>query len=112
VLMQQGAQAETWGVELSPGRAEKAAACLDRVLPTAWEQARVREDSVSLLFENPPYDHEGIGDSRRQCDLTGLSHNLCEYSAHDFCENRIMLVLGFAHTCGPYLERYPLRQML
>ena len=65
-LMQQGAQVETWGVELSPGRAEKAAACLDRVLPTAWEQAHLREDAVSLLFENPPYDHEGIGDSRRQ----------------------------------------------
>jgi hypothetical protein len=65
-LMQQGARVETWGVELSPGRAEKAAACLDRVLPTAWEQAHLREDAVSLLFENPPYDHEGIGDSRRQ----------------------------------------------
>jgi hypothetical protein len=65
-LAQQGARVETWGVELSPGRAEKAAACLDRVLPTAWEQAHVADGAVSLTWSNPPYDHEGIGDSRRQ----------------------------------------------
>ena len=35
-LAQQGVRVETWGVELSPGRAEKAAARLDRVLPTAY----------------------------------------------------------------------------
>ena len=65
-LARRGARVETWGVELSPGRAEQAALRLDRVLPTAWEQAHVRDSSISLLFENPPYDHEGLGDSRRQ----------------------------------------------
>ncbi|MBN1179936.1 MAG: hypothetical protein JXD18_12045, partial [Anaerolineae bacterium] len=65
-LVQQGARVETWGVELSPGRAEKAAACLDRVLPTAWEQAHVADGAVSLAWSNPPYDNEGLGDSRRQ----------------------------------------------
>jgi hypothetical protein len=66
MLAEQDARVETWGVELSPGRAEKAAACLDRVLPTAWEQARVADGAVSLCWLNPPYDFEGLGDSRRQ----------------------------------------------
>ena len=65
-LEERGAQVETWGVELSPARAEEAAARLDRVLPTAWEQAHVRDGTVSLCFLNPPYDYEGLGDGRRQ----------------------------------------------
>jgi len=70
-LAERGARVETWGVELSPSRAEKAVAHLDRVIPTDWEQTHVRDDTVSLCFLNPPYDFEGLGDSRRQ-ELTFL----------------------------------------
>jgi hypothetical protein len=65
-LARQGARVETWGVELSPGRAEQAATRLDRVLPTAWEQAHVAEGAASLCWLNAPYDFEGWGYSRRQ----------------------------------------------
>ncbi len=65
-LEERGARVTTWGVELSPGRAEEAAGRLDRVLPCAWEHAHVRDEKVSLVFLNPPYDYEGLGDSRRQ----------------------------------------------
>jgi len=48
--------AETWGIELSPQRAEKAAKLLDKVLPTSFYDAQWWDRSASLIFLNPPYD--------------------------------------------------------
>ena len=47
---------ETWGVELSYSRAEIAKQVIDSVLPTSFEAATWGPKSVSLLFNNPPYD--------------------------------------------------------
>ncbi len=47
---------ETWGVELSHTRAAQAEAVLDRLLNCAWQSVTMSEESVSLLFLNPPYD--------------------------------------------------------
>jgi len=51
-----GATKETWGVELSYSRAEKAASVLDAVLPTSFYAASWEEESVSVVLDNPPYD--------------------------------------------------------
>lgn len=47
---------EAWGVELSYARAPKAGAVLDKVLNCAWETVVATNESVSLLFLNPPYE--------------------------------------------------------
>ena len=60
-----GGPVHTWGVELSPKRAERAATVLDKVLNTAWQATRVSKESVSLLWLNPPYDTDLDGDSKR-----------------------------------------------
>ncbi len=60
-----GGAAQTWGVELSPKRAEQAAQVLDKVHTTAWQATRVSKASVSLLWLNPPYDSDLDGDHRR-----------------------------------------------
>lgn len=54
-----GGQGETWGVELSPGRAQAASGRLDRVIQGDWFNVQVTEKSISLLYLNPPYDHDG-----------------------------------------------------
>lgn len=51
-----GATKETWGVELSYSRAEKAASVIDAVLPTSFYAASWEEDSASVVLDNPPYD--------------------------------------------------------
>ncbi len=50
------ARGETWGVELSYSRAEKAAQKIDTVLPTSFYETYWAERSVSLMLDNPPYD--------------------------------------------------------
>jgi superfamily II DNA or RNA helicase len=60
-----GGACQTWGVELSPGRAEEAARVMDRVYNAAWQQTRVDRESVSLLWLNPPYDHDLDGADNR-----------------------------------------------
>ena len=57
-----GAQAETWGVELSRSRAAVARQCLDVVLPTDFYKIRWDRSSVSLGFNNPPYDWSSYRD--------------------------------------------------
>ncbi|MGD9100447.1 MAG: DUF6094 domain-containing protein, partial [Anaerolineae bacterium] len=47
---------QTWGAELSPVRAEAAARVMDRLFPVAWETTSLTNESVSVLFLNPPYD--------------------------------------------------------
>ncbi len=56
---------ESWGVELSPKRAQAAAERMDRVFNAAWRETRVARESVSLLWLNPPYDVDYDGENRR-----------------------------------------------
>jgi len=60
-----GGTCETWGVELSPARAEKAAQVLTKVYNTAWQSVRVTKGAVSVLWLNPPYDNDYDGDDKR-----------------------------------------------
>ena len=51
---------ETWGIELSYARATQAEQVLDRVIPASFYELRAPgawpAQSVSLIFNNPPYD--------------------------------------------------------
>lgn len=56
---------ETWGCELFPYRAEKAAARIDKCHSAAWEGCSLTDESVTLLWLNPPYDDDRHGDDKR-----------------------------------------------
>jgi SAM-dependent methyltransferase len=58
-----GGECESWGVEISPARAEEAAQRLTRVHNTAWQGVRAYD--VSLLYLNPPYDDDYDGSEKR-----------------------------------------------
>jgi len=60
-----GSRVQTWGAELSPKRAERAAAVLHKVHNAAWQDTRVSKESVSLLWLNPPYDSDLDGRDKR-----------------------------------------------
>jgi len=51
---------QTWGAELSYTRAAQAAAVMDKVHEAAWEACTLAEESVNLLFLNPPYDFDRV----------------------------------------------------
>ncbi len=51
---------QTWGAELSYTRAAEAAKVMDKVHLTAWEVCMLTEESVNLLFLNPPYDNDRV----------------------------------------------------
>lgn len=46
----------TWGVELSPARAAKAGQVMDRVFQAPWQACFLSNESISMLFLNPPYE--------------------------------------------------------
>ena len=56
---------ETWGCELFPYRAEKAAARMDKCHSAAWESCSLTDESVTLLWLNPPYDDDRHGQEKR-----------------------------------------------
>jgi len=56
---------ETWGCELFPYRAEKAAARMDKCHSAAWESCSLTDESVTLLWLNPPYDDDRHGNEKR-----------------------------------------------
>ena len=56
---------ETWGCELFPYRAEKAAAHMDKCHSAAWESCSLTDESITLLWCNPPYDDDRHGDEKR-----------------------------------------------
>src|SRR3990172_6261807 len=56
---------ETWGCELFPYRAEKAAARMDKCHSAAWECCTLTDESITLLWCNPPYDDDRHGDEKR-----------------------------------------------
>jgi len=53
---------ETWGCELFPYRAEIAASRMDKCHSTTWESCSLTDESVRLLWLNPPYDDDRHGD--------------------------------------------------
>ena len=56
---------ETWGAELSYIRAEQAAKKMTRLYDTAWQRCALTDESISLLFLNPPYDDDRLGTNKR-----------------------------------------------
>lgn len=56
---------QTWGAELSPVRAKEAAQVMDVVHATAWQSCRLTDESITVLFLNPPYDIETLDGQKR-----------------------------------------------
>jgi hypothetical protein len=56
---------ETWGVELSPDRAEKAQMVMDKVYQAPWQSCFLSDESVSWLYLNPPYEFDRFDDQKR-----------------------------------------------
>ena len=56
---------QSWGAELSPARAALAAEKMDRLFNTPWQSCHLTSDSITLLFLNPPYSHDRLGDQKR-----------------------------------------------
>lgn len=56
---------ETWGAELFPARAAIAAARLDKCHATAWQACALTDESVTVLWLNPPYDDDRHGEDKR-----------------------------------------------
>ena len=56
---------ETWGVELSPDRAEKARSVMDKVYQAPWQACVLSDESVSWLYLNPPYDFDRFDNQKR-----------------------------------------------
>ena len=56
---------QSWGAELSPVRAALAAEKMDRVFNAPWQSCHLTSESITLLFLNPPYSHDRLGDQKR-----------------------------------------------
>ena len=56
---------QSWGAELSPARAALAAEKMDRLFNTPRVPAILTSESITLLFLNPPYSHDRLGDQKR-----------------------------------------------
>ncbi|MBI1856264.1 MAG: class I SAM-dependent methyltransferase [Chloroflexi bacterium] len=55
----------SWGAELSPSRAAFALEKMDRLFNAPWQSCHLTNESVTLLFLNPPYSHDRLGDQKR-----------------------------------------------
>ena len=56
---------ETWGVELSPDRAEKAQHVMNKVYQAPWQSCVLSDESVSWLYLNPPYEFDRFEGQKR-----------------------------------------------
>ena len=56
---------QSWGAELSPARAALASEKMDRLFNTPWQSCHLTSESITLLFLNPPYSHDRLGDQKR-----------------------------------------------
>jgi hypothetical protein len=56
---------QSWGAELSPARAILAAEKMDRLFNAPWSSCHLTNESITLLFLNPPYSHDRLGDQKR-----------------------------------------------
>lgn len=70
---QLGKRITTYGIELSPQRAEAAGQQLDHVLNTAFENAVLTDETFSLIFLNPPYDGETSTGGGERMEFTFLN---------------------------------------
>ena len=61
----QALNCETWGVELSPDRAEKAQNVMDKVYQAPWQSCVLSDESVSWLYLNPPYEFDRFDGQKR-----------------------------------------------
>jgi len=65
---------ETWGVELSPNRAEKAQNVMDKVYQAPWQSCVLSDESISWLYLNPPYEFDRFeGQKRLEWDFLKTS---------------------------------------
>lgn len=56
---------QSWGAELSPARAALASEKMDRLLSAPWQSCHLTNESITLLFLNPPYSPDRLGDQKR-----------------------------------------------
>lgn len=56
---------QNWGAELSPARAALASEKMDRLFNAPWQSCHLTNESITLLFLNPPYSHDRLGDQKR-----------------------------------------------
>jgi len=56
---------ETWGVELSPERAEKAQQVMDKIYQAPWQACVLTDESISWLYLNPPYQFDRFDNQKR-----------------------------------------------
>ncbi|MEP0805619.1 MAG: DEAD/DEAH box helicase [Chloroflexota bacterium] len=56
---------QSWGAELSPSRAALASEKMDRLFNAPWQSCHLTNESITLLFLNPPYSHDRLGDQKR-----------------------------------------------
>src|SRR6266545_7052256 len=56
---------QSWGAELSPARAALASEKMDRLFNAPWQSCHLTNESITLLFLNPPYSHDRLGDQKR-----------------------------------------------
>jgi len=68
-----GKNIQTFGIELSPQRVEKAKAVLGQVLPTGFENALLTEETFSLILLNPPYDGETMTGGGQRMEYSFLT---------------------------------------
>jgi len=56
---------QSWGAELSPARAALASEKMDRIFNAPWGSCHLTGESITILFLNPPYSHDRLGDQKR-----------------------------------------------
>ena len=56
---------QSWGAELSPARAALASEKMDRLFNAPWGSCHLTNESITLLFLNPPYSYDRLGDQKR-----------------------------------------------
>lgn len=56
---------QAWGAELSPARAALAVEKMERVFNAPWSSCHLTNESITLLFLNPPYSHDRLGEQKR-----------------------------------------------
>ncbi len=61
----QALNCQAWGAELSPARAALAAEKMERIFNAPWQSCHLTSESITLLFLNPPYNHDRLGDQKR-----------------------------------------------
>src|SRR5690606_12226845 len=62
---------ETWGAELSLERAAKAALVMNRVYNAPWQVCQLNDETITVLFLNPPYETDRF-DTRKRLEYDFL----------------------------------------